>query len=327
MRTANTALRTYLRSSGSGAPSSFRGPSSPYPPRRVAPAGQVIDDVVERVGLVAYLSPLQLYSPVLHSERVFAVQLAIHRQADTVRAVLAEQFASFEVRVPITTRRMQRQVCLQPARLQAEGGRVSGQHLTIFRPYELHLVRHRSLATFTALFLHPGGEAQRRLRVVPLVEEVAVLVPRPFNEVAVAGWLIRVFILDHDNREREPGERFPLYGELKHIVPRTEWRHRLVSTNDLVAAHLPQPPNTLRIPDIRRQYPAVSTFDGHREFAPGIRVIREMGLTLPGWRRQAHRVQLFDTESAIGIAHADRPEQTPEADPGLTGWRRVLGVS
>src|SRR5262249_29290062 len=190
LRTASTALRTCLRSPGSGTPSSFRGPSSPYPPRRVAPTGQVIHDVVERVGLLAYLSPLQLYAPVLHSERVFAIQLAIHRQADTVRAVLAEQFASFEVRVAITTRRMQRQVCLQPARLQEEGGHVSGQYLAISHPYELHLVRHRSLATFTALFLHPGGEAQRGLRVVPLVEEVAVLVPRSFNEVAVARRLI-----------------------------------------------------------------------------------------------------------------------------------------
>src|SRR5262249_37216253 len=154
---------------------------------------------------------------------------------------------------------MQRQVCLQPARLQAEGGRVSGQHLTISSPYELHLVRHRSRATFTALFLDPGGEAQRRLRIVPLVEEVAVLVPRPFNEVAVARRLIRVFILYHDDREREPGERFPLDGELKHIVPRAERRHCLVPTDDLVAAHLPQPTDTLRIPDVCRQYPAVST--------------------------------------------------------------------
>src|SRR5262249_26468655 len=115
-----------------------------------------------------------------------------------------------------------------------------------------------------------------RLWVVPLVEEVAVLVPSPFNEGAVARRLIRVFILDHDDREREPGERFPLYGELKHIVPRAEWRHRLIATDDLVAAHLPQPTDTLRIPDVRRQHPAISTFDGHREFAPSIRVIREM---------------------------------------------------
>src|SRR5262249_25230278 len=154
-------------------------------------------------------------------------------------------------------------------RLQAEGGRVSGQHLTISRPYELHLVRHRAPATFAALFLNPGGEAQRRLRVVPLVEEVAVLVPSPFNEVALTAWLIRVFILYHNDREWEPGERFPLYGELKNIVPRAERRHRLVPADYLVAAHLPQPTDTLRIPDVRRQHPAVSAFDSHREFAPG----------------------------------------------------------
>ena len=63
------------------------------PPRGVTAAGEIVDDVDERVGVFAYLLALQFDASTFYDKRIHTIEFVVDSESNTIAPVFAQQFA------------------------------------------------------------------------------------------------------------------------------------------------------------------------------------------------------------------------------------------
>src|SRR6185369_10130439 len=134
---------------------------------------------------------------------------------------------------------------------------LAADQLAIADALQLRRIRHGFLLRMRMFVLHPYAEAQRGLRIIALIEKVAVLAPRSVDEITGSGRLIRIVVRRRRYGERETIERRAIGLKFQRVMP----RRKLLggSSEHLVLAQFPQTADVFDIPDVSVQDLSIST--------------------------------------------------------------------